>query len=51
MSYLARTPCVPLLRTLCFVGVETEGLLDYQEGRGSSPLYGGAFVRSYSVSI
>ena len=28
VSYLARTPCVPLF-LLCLIGVETEGLLDY----------------------
>ena len=28
-SYLARTPCVPLF-VHCLIGVETEGLLDYQ---------------------
>ena len=48
--YLARTPCVPLF-VHSLVGVETEGLLDYQGGRGSFPLYGGTFARSYSVSI
>ena len=48
--YLVRTPCVPLF-VLCFMGVETEGLLDYQGGWGSFPLYGGTFARSYSVSI
>ena len=31
-SYLARTPCNPLSCTL--IGVETEGLLDYQKGAG-----------------
>ena len=38
----------------CFVlwviGVETEGLVDYQGGRGSFPLYSGIFARSYAVS-
>ena len=29
VSYLARTPCVPLF-SLCLIGVETEGLLDHQ---------------------
>ena len=32
-SYLARTPCAPLL-ILCLVRVETEGLLDYQGRAG-----------------
>ena len=32
-SYLARTPCVPLFCTF-LVGVETEGLLDYQGRAG-----------------
>ena len=40
-------PCV----VLCLIRVETEGLLDTTRGgRGSCPLYGGTFVRSYSVS-
>ena len=30
-------------------GEEKEGLLDYQGGWGSFPLYGGTFPRSYSV--
>ena len=34
VSYLALTPCVLLLS----IWVETEGLLDYQGGRRSSPL-------------
>ena len=29
-SCLARTPCVPLFCTLFYIGLETEGLLDYQ---------------------
>ena len=33
----------------CLIGVETEGFLDYQGRAGSFPLYGGTFVRSYSV--
>ena len=32
-SYLARTPCAPFFCTL-FLGVETEGLLDYQGRAG-----------------
>ena len=32
-SYLARHPCVPCF-VLCFIGVETEGLLDYQGRAG-----------------
>ena len=48
-SHPGRTPCVPLF-VLCLLRVETEGLLDYQGGRGSFPLYGGTFARSYSVS-
>ena len=34
MSYLARTPCVPLLSTSFNRGGETEGLLDYQGRAG-----------------
>ena len=35
--------------TFCVLGVETEGLLDYQgAGGGSFPLYGATFARSYS---
>ena len=34
---------------LCLIGVEAEGLLDYQGG-GRFPLYGGTFARSSSVS-
>ena len=34
VSYLARTPCVPLFCTLCSTRVETEGLLDYQGRAG-----------------
>ena len=51
VSYLARTPCVPLFCT-SFNRVETEGLLDFftRGGRGSFPLYGGTSPRSYSVS-
>ena len=48
--YLACTPCVPLF-VHCLIRVEAEGLLDYGDGRGSFPLYGGTFARSYSVSI
>ena len=32
--YLARTPCVPLFCVLSLIGVETEGLLDYQGWAG-----------------
>ena len=49
VSYLACTPCVPFF-VLCLIGVEAEGLLDYQGRAGSFPLYGGTFARSYSVS-
>ena len=50
-----RTLLAPLVSP-CFalrlVRVETEGLLDFQGTGGCSlPLYGGAFARSYSVSI
>ena len=34
LSYLARTPCIPLFCTLCLIGVETEGLLDFQGRAG-----------------
>ena len=34
VPYVARTPCVPLFSTLFFIGVETEGLLDYQGRAG-----------------
>ena len=36
---------------LCSMGVETEGLSDYQGRAGIIPFYGGTFARSYSVSI
>ena len=49
-----RTSLVPLAFpcfVLCLIGVDTEGLLDYQGRAGSiSILYGETFVRSYSVS-
>ena len=49
--YLACSPCVPLF-VLCLIGVETEGLLDDQgQAEIISPLYGGTFDRSCSVSI
>ena len=32
--YLARTPCVPQCFLHCLIGVETEGLLDYQGQAG-----------------
>ena len=32
--YLARTPCVPLCFVLRLIGVETEGVLDYQGRAG-----------------
>ena len=37
MSYLSLTPSVPLF-VLRLIGVETEGLLDYQGGQGSLPV-------------
>ena len=50
---LRRTSLVPLAFpcfVYCLIGVDKEGLLDYQGGRGSCALYGGTFARSYSVS-
>ena len=50
-----RTSLAPLAfpcSVLCLIRVETEGLLDFKgRGRGSFPLYGGTFARSYSVPI
>ena len=48
-----RTSLAPLASpcsSTSFIGVETEGLLDYQGGRGPFPFYSGTFARSYSVS-
>ena len=50
-----RTSLVPLAFSCfvhCLIGVEAEGLLDYQgAGGGSFPLYGGTSARSYSALI
>ena len=51
-SYLARTPCVPLFGTLFTKGGNRRAFrLPGRRGRGSFPLYGGIFARSYSVAI
>ena len=50
---LRRTLLAPLASPcflLCLIGVETEGLLDYQGRAGDHFPYGGTFARSYSVS-
>ena len=39
----------PWSTKLCLLRVEREGLLDFQGGQGSFPLYGGTFARSYLV--
>ena len=47
-SYLARTPCVPLLSTLFNRGGNRRAFRLSGAGGGSFPLYGGTSVRSYS---
>ena len=47
--YLARTPCVPLFCTLFNKGGSRRAFRLPGAGGGSFPLYGGTFVRSYSV--
>ena len=50
-SYLARTPCVPLFSTLFSKAGNRRAFRLRGAGRGSFPLYGGTFARSYSVPI
>ena len=49
VPYLACTPCVPLLCTLFNRGGNRIAFSLPGAGRGSLPLYGGTFARSYSV--
>ena len=49
--YLARTPCVPLFSASFNRVGNKERFRLPGAGGGSSPLYGGTFARSYSVSI
>ena len=50
VPYLARTLAFPC-SVQCLIGVEAEGLFDYQGRAGIIfPLYGGTFGQSYSVS-
>ena len=48
VSHLVRTPRVPFFM-LMLIGLEAKGLLASRVDVGSLPLYGGTFVRSYSV--
>ena len=50
VPYLARTPCIPLFCTSFCRGGNRRAFRLPGAGGGSFPLYGGTFVRSYSVS-
>ena len=50
VSYLVRTPCVPVF-LLAFIVPEAKGLQTSRGEVGSLLLHGGTLARSYSVSI